>query len=347
MKILITGGTGFIGSHTVVELLKKDYECVIVDNLSNSDISVVDKIKNITGKTIDFFQIDLLNIKSLEEVFKKHNFDAVIHFAGLKAVGESIDKPLLYYETNLLSTINVLKLMEIYNIKKFIFSSSATVYGNSPSPMTENSKTGDGITNPYGMTKYMIEKILEDYIKTDKHLRIISLRYFNPVGAHSSGLIGENPKDNPNNLMPYVARVAVQNNTSHYYEKKYNQVNIFGNDYNTKDGTGLRDYIHVVDLAEAHVKAYENIKIGYDFVNLGTGEGTTVLELIKCFEKVNKINIPYKIVERRPGDLEEVYCSPKKAKKLLNWEAKKTLEDMCRDVWNFQQKNMPELIIYK
>jgi len=340
MNILITGGTGFIGSHTVVELLENNYRCIIVDNLVNSSRDVVERICQITGKkNLEFKNIDLCNCNNLELIFRDYKIEGVIHFAGLKAVGESVMQPVNYYENNIVSTLNLLKMMKKYEVKKLIFSSSATVYGNAPVPMTEQSAIGNGITNPYGMTKYMIELILKDFCKSDPSFKIMSLRYFNPVGAHPSGLIGENPNNIPNNLMPFLLKVAYQNNLGNFLGEAFKEVKIFGNDYDTRDGTGLRDYIHVVDLAKAHVKAYEKLGEGYDYVNLGTGEGTTVLEMIEIFEKVNNVKIPYTIVERRDGDLAKVYCNPLKAKELLGWVVEKSLEDMCRDSWNFQKKN--------
>jgi len=340
MNILITGGTGFIGSHTVVELLENNYRCIIVDNLVNSSRDVVERICQITGKkNLEFKNIDLCNCNNLELIFRDYKIEGVIHFAGLKAVGESVMQPVNYYENNIVSTLNLLKMMKKYEVKKLIFSSSATVYGNAPVPMTEKSAIGNGITNPYGMTKYMIELILKDFCKSDPSFKIMSLRYFNPVGAHPSGLIGENPNNIPNNLMPFLLKVAYQNNLGNFLGEAFKEVKIFGNDYDTRDGTGLRDYIHVVDLAKAHVKAYEKLGEGYDYVNLGTGEGTTVLEMIEIFEKVNNVKIPYTIVERRDGDLAKVYCNPLKAKELLGWVVEKSLEDMCRDSWNFQKKN--------
>jgi len=338
MSILVTGGTGFIGSHTVVELLNKGYSCVLVDNLSNSKKEVVGKIENMTNKQVKFYQIDLLDLENFERIFTENKIEGVIHFAGLKAVGESVSAPLKYYENNLVSTLNLLKLMKKYFVKKLIFSSSSTVYGDASVPMTEISHVGNGITNPYGRTKYIIELILRDGCMSDKDLQIIALRYFNPVGAHPSGLIGENPNNIPNNLMPFVTKVAFQNNSNTFLGEVYKEVKIFGNDYKTIDGTGARDYIHVVDLAQAHVLAYENLEKGYDVINLGTGRSTTVLELIKTYESINSVIIPYKFVERRDGDNDESYCCPKKAKEKLGWVAQKSIADMCRDSWKFAKK---------
>jgi UDP-glucose 4-epimerase len=336
-KVLVTGGIGFIGSHTVVELIKQDYKVIIIDNLSNSSIKILNRIKKIVGKEklgqIFFYKLDLIKGNSLTKVsndFKK--IDICIHFAGLKAVGESVKDPLLYYNTNILSTTNLLKFMETVNCKKIIFSSSATVYGNTKSPLSEDSIAGIGITNPYGRTKYMIEEILKDYVISNKNFSVICLRYFNPIGAHESGLIGENPKGIPNNLMPYIQQVISG-------KKQY--LTIFGNDYNTKDGTGVRDYIHVTDLAKGHscaLKKIENEKNIFSVYNLGTGKGYSVLEVIKEVENVSGKKIPYKIDGRRQGDLDIVYCNPKKANIELGWKANKNLKDMCKDSVNWESK---------
>ena len=327
MNILVTGGGGYIGSHTVVELLNSGENVVIVDNLYNSNINVLDKIKEITGNKPQFYKYDLTNKLMVEEIFKNKKIDLVIHFAGYKSVGESIKKPIKYYSNNILSTINLLECMNKYNVKKFIFSSSATVYGEQDVPYTEEMKRG-ATTNPYGTTKAMIEKILEDLYKSDNTWDITILRYFNPVGAHESGLIGEIPNGVPNNLMPYIMQVA---------SGKREYLNVYGNDYSTKDGTGIRDFIHVVDLAKGHLAALKNLN-GLNYYNLGTGKGHSVLEIVNEFEKVNDVKVKYKIVERRPGDLGCVYSSSKKAYDELNWKAEKTLEDMCRDSWNFERK---------
>lgn len=331
MKILVTGGTGYIGSHTAVELLNSNYEIVIVDNLSNSKIEVVDKIKQITGKDFKFYQIDLRDKDKLSNIFKENKIDAVIHFAGLKAVGESVEKPLLYYRNNLDSTLTLCEVMNDYNVKKLVFSSSATVYGSQKVlPIKETASLST--TNPYGSTKLFIEYILDDIYKSDNEWSIIKLRYFNPVGAHVSGIIGEDPNGIPNNLMPYISKVAT---------KELPYLNVFGNDYNTKDGTGVRDYIHVVDLAKGHLKALEyiNTNKGSIAVNLGTGVGYSVLDIVKSYEKVNNIEIPYKIVDRRDGDIEECYADPTKAYELLNWKTEKTLDDMVKSAYNYVINN--------
>lgn len=329
MAILVTGGTGYIGSHTVVELLNQSKEIIIVDNLINSKKDAIDKIEKITKKRPKFYKKDLLDKDALEEVFKQNNIEQVIHFAGLKAVGESVKKPLMYYHNNILGILNLLELMAKYNCKKIIFSSSATVYGN-PGKNEYNEEMERGkITNPYGTTKAVIEQILEDVYKSDNSWDIVILRYFNPIGAHESGLIGDNPNGIPNNLMPYIQKVA---------SGELKEVSVFGNDYNTPDGTGVRDYIHVVDLAKGHVKALEKLnesRNGVYIYNLGTGKGYSVLDIIRTFEKVNNVKIPYKITQRRPGDLAIYYANADKAKKELDWEATKSLEDMCRDSWNF------------
>lgn len=331
MKILVTGGTGYIGSHTAVELLNSNYEIIIVDNLSNSKIEVVDKIKQITGKDFKFYQIDLRDKGKLSNIFKENKIDAVIHFAGLKAVGESVEKPLLYYRNNLDSTLTLCEVMNEYNVKKLVFSSSATVYGSQKVlPIKETASLST--TNPYGSTKLFIEYILDDIYKSDNEWSIIKLRYFNPVGAHVSGIIGEDPNGIPNNLMPYISKVAI---------KELPYLNVFGNDYNTKDGTGVRDYIHVVDLAKGHLKALEYIdnNKGSIAVNLGTGVGYSVLDIVKSYEKVNNIEIPYKIVDRRDGDIEECYADPSKAYELLNWKTEKTLDDMVKSAYNYVINN--------
>lgn len=331
MRILVTGGLGFIGSHTCVELLNENYEVVIIDNLSNSSIDVLDKIEEITSKRPIFYEIDACNKEQLEKVFKENKIDAVIHFAGYKAVGESVSEPLKYYRNNLESTITLLEVMKEHSCHNFVFSSSATVYGSPKElPIKENFPLST--TNPYGTTKLMIEQILADVSKSDKEMSIIVLRYFNPIGAHKSGLLGENPKGIPNNLMPYIVRVAT---------KELEILSVFGNDYNTKDGTGVRDYIHVVDLAKGHLKALEkstNFK-GIEYYNLGTGTGYSVLDLVNTFEKVNNIEVPYKIVERRPGDIDACYADPAKAYKELGFKAELDIEDMCRDSYNFIIKN--------
>lgn len=331
MKILVTGGLGFIGSHTVVELAKENHEVVIVDNLYNSKEEVLEKLEKITGKKFKFYKYDLTNKEKVDEIFSQNNFDAVIHFAGYKAVGESVKEPLMYYSNNLISTMNLLDVMKKYNVKKIVFSSSATVYGEQAVPKyTETMKRGE-TTSPYGTTKAMIEKILEDLYFSDNSWNIILLRYFNPVGAHESGLIGEEPNGIPNNLMPYVMKVA---------SGKLETLSIFGNDYPTPDGTGVRDYIHVVDVAKGHVKALENAPSGLNTYNLGAGRGVSVFEVVTTFEKVNNVKVNHKFVQRRPGDIPEYYADSSKALKELGWKTEKTLEDICRDSWNYEKNNM-------
>lgn len=331
MAILVTGGAGYIGSHTVVELLIKDYEVVIVDDFSNADPAVLDRIKELTGKSFAFYELDLLDKQSLSKVFKEHEIEAVIHFAGFKAVGESVAVPLAYYQNNMTGTLVLLEVMQEFNVKKIIFSSSATVYGmDNEAPFTEKMPTS--ATNPYGKTKVFIEHILRDLAVADAAWSIVILRYFNPIGAHESGRIGEDPNDKPNNLMPYITQVAVG---------KLDKLSIFGSDYETHDGTGVRDYIHVVDLAQGHLSALEYTfgNIAVEAVNLGTGEGYSVLDVVQAFENANSLTIPYEIVDRRPGDIAIGYADPTKAKELFGWEAKYSLEDMCRTSWNWQKKN--------
>lgn len=327
MKVLVTGGLGFIGSHTVVELLENGDEVIVIDNLYNAKLSTVDSIKKITNKSFDFYQVDATNKASLHHIFKTHRIDSMIHFAGYKAVGESVEKPLMYYYNNLLTTINLADLALQFDVKKIIFSSSATVYGDGQSPFKETMDLLER-TNPYGETKAMSERILIDTAKANPSLSVTLLRYFNPVGAHPSGLIGEVPNGIPNNLMPYVTQVA-----KGLREKLF----IFGHDYDTVDGTGVRDYIHVVDLAKGHLKALESKRTGINIYNLGTGKGTSVLEIVHAFMKENKINIPYDIVERRPGDIATSFADASKAKEELGWETTLTIEDMVRDAWNFEK----------
>ena len=331
MKVLVTGGCGYIGSHTCVELLNNEYEVIVVDNLVNSKRDVIDKIKIITGKDVLFYELDLCNKDNIRKIFKENpDIEAVLHFAGLKAVGESVSLPIKYYENNLISTLSLVAVMQEYNCYKLVFSSSATVYGDPVKlPITEDQLVG-GTTNPYGTTKYFIERILKDICISNPNFKVTLLRYFNPIGAHESGLIGENPNGIPNNLMPYIIKVATG---------ELPILSVFGNDYDTKDGTGVRDYIHVVDLAKGHIKALEHIKNGVSIYNLGTGNGYSVLDLIKTFEKVNNIKVNYKIVDRRPGDIATCYADPTKANKELNWYATKNIEDMCRDAYNFVIKN--------
>ena len=333
MAILLPGGAGFIGSHTAVELLNAGREIIIIDNFSNSKPQVLDAIKKITGKDFKFYEMDYMDREKLEKVFEENEIEAVMNFAGYKAVGESVQKPIEYYTNNISGALVVLDTMRKYNCKKFIFSSSATVYGDPEIiPITEECKTG-GTTNPYGTTKLFIEQILKDIYKSDNTWDICILRYFNPVGAHESGLIGEEPQGIPNNLMPYIARVAVGT---------LKELSVFGNDYDTPDGTGVRDYIHVVDLAKGHVKALEKLEKeekGLYIYNLGTGKGYSVLDMVKAFEKATGKKVPYKIAPRRAGDIATCYAEPKKAKEELGWQAEKTLEDMCLDSWNYIQKN--------
>ena len=331
MSILVTGGAGFIGSHTSVELLNAGREIVIIDNFSNSKPEVLDNIKKITGKDFKFYNINYLDRKELEKVFKENKIEAVLNFAGYKAVGESVKKPLEYYENNISGALVLLETMKKYGVKKFIFSSSATVYGEPERiPITEDCKIG-GTTNPYGTTKLFIEQILQDLYKSDNTWDIAILRYFNPVGAHESGLIGEEPQGIPNNLMPYIVRVA---------SGELEQLSVFGNDYDTPDGTGVRDYIHVVDLAKGHLKALEKLEKeqqGIYIYNLGTGIGYSVLDMVKAFEEATGKKVNYKIAPRRAGDIAMCYSNPEKAKKELNWEATKTLKDMCQDSWRYIQ----------
>ena len=329
-KVLVTGGAGYIGSHTCVELLNNGYEIVILDNFSNSDSRSLDAIKKITNKDFKFYEINYLDREKLEKVFEENEIDAVMNFAGYKAVGESVSKPLEYYENNISGAVVLLETMKKYNVKKFIFSSSATVYGEPKIvPITEECEVG-GTTNPYGTTKLYIEQILKDLYKSDNSWDIAILRYFNPVGAHESGLIGETPKGIPNNLMPYVSKVA---------NGELECLNVFGNDYDTPDGTGVRDYIHVVDLAKGHILALDKLNRennGLYIYNLGTGTGYSVLDMINAFEKENGVKVPYKIVDRRPGDVASCYSDPTKAKEELGFVATKTLNDMVRDAWNFE-----------
>ncbi len=329
MSILVTGGAGFIGSHTVVELLNKGYDVIIVDNLVNSKESTISAIEKITDKKPKFYNVNLLDKEKVNKIFDENkDIEAVIHFAALKAVGESVEKPILYYENNLQSTLVLVDVMQKHNVKKIVFSSSATVYGDPAKvPITEDMPTG-AATNPYGETKVMIERILADIYKSDNSWSVMLLRYFNPIGAHESGLIGESPNGIPNNLMPYINQVALG---------KLDHLRVFGNDYNTPDGTGVRDYIHVVDLAKGHIKAIERCEkiTGVEAYNLGTGIGYSVLDIVKNFEKATGIKIKYEIAPRRAGDIAECYADPSKAEKVLGWKAEKNLEQMCKDSWNF------------
>ncbi len=329
MRVLVTGGLGYIGSHTCVELLNNDYEIVVVDNLVNSKMTVIDNINKITGKNFPFYNIDVCDKDALEQVFKNHKIDVAIHFAGYKAVGESVEKPLKYYENNLLSTIVLCELLNKYNCKKLVFSSSATVYGKPKVlPLTEDCPLNT--TNPYGTTKLIIEGMLKDLYISDQNWSIVILRYFNPIGAHKSGLIGDDPNNTPNNLMPYILKVA---------SGELPVLSIFGADYDTSDGTGVRDYIHVCDLAYGHLLALNKLNSGLYYYNLGTGIGYSVLDIIHTFEKVNQVKVPYKIVERRAGDIASCYANPSKASKELGFKAEKNLEDMCKSAWNFVIKN--------
>ena len=330
-NILVTGGAGFIGSHTCVELLNDGYEVIVADNLSNSKESAIERIKEITGRELKFYKIDLLDDKATDKIFEENQIDAVIHFAGFKAVGESVEKPLEYYENNIGTTFNLIKSMKKYNVKNIVFSSSATVYGvNNQVPYTENMETS--ATNPYGYTKVMIEQILHDITISDPEWSVVALRYFNPIGAHESGLIGENPNGIPNNLVPYIAQVALG---------KLEVLKIFGNDYDTPDGTGVRDYIHVTDLAKGHLAAlrYSDSNKGFQPINLGTGKGSSVLEVLKAYEKACGKELKYNIISRRAGDIAWSYAKTDLAKKLLGWEAKLDIEKMCQDSWNFTVKN--------
>jgi len=340
--ILVTGAAGYVGSHTLIELLNSNYEVVCLDNCCNAVINddqmpeSLKRVELITGKKILYFsKIDLLNEVGLDNLFRTYSFDGVIHFAGLKAVGESCQIPLTYYKSNVNGTLNLLITMQKYNVKKIIFSSSCTVYGNPAYlPVNEEHSTGQNITNPYGRTKFVIEEIMKDNSKADLKFGVVSLRYFNPIGAHESGLIGEDPQGIPNNLMPFIAQVAVG---------RMSHLKIFGSDFDTIDGTGVRDYIHVMDLAKGHLLALDKMLkddlIGFHAINLGTGKGYSVLELVKAFEKANNLTIPYEIVGRRPGDIACVYANAVKASEILNWEAEKSVLEMCKDQWNWQSNN--------
>jgi UDP-glucose 4-epimerase len=337
MSILITGGAGYIGSHTLVELSHANYDFIVYDNLSNSSRESLKRVEKIIGKSITFINGDIRDTKKLKEVFSNHSIDSVIHFAGLKAVGESVVKPLEYYDNNVVGTLKLLEVMKEYNCKKIVFSSSATVYGDpETTPILENFPVG-ATTNPYGTSKYMIERILKDLYISDNSFKIAILRYFNPVGAHESGTIGEDPNGIPNNLMPFISQVAVG---------KREYLNVFGNDYDTHDGTGVRDYIHVVDLANAHVKAIDylnnsklKIKNSPLIINIGTGIGYSVLDVVEAFKNASKVDIPYKLVPRRAGDIAKCFADPSYAKEVLGWEATRNLEEMCEDSWRWQSNN--------
>lgn len=329
-EILVTGGAGYIGSHTLIELIDSGYDPVVVDNFSNSSPKVKERIENIIGYMPTFYDIDLLDREGLNDVFLNHKFEGVIHFAGLKAVGESTEIPLKYYKENIMSTINLCELMSDYNVKKIVFSSSATVYGiNNNMPVDEEGYLE--ASNPYGKTKLFIEEILKDLFQADPSWNITLLRYFNPIGAHDSGLIGEDPEGIPNNLMPFITNVATG---------KLKSLKVFGDNYDTVDGTGVRDYVHVVDLAKGHVKSLESAtSSGVHIFNMGTGRGNSVLEVVKAFEEVTKQKIPYEIVDRRPGDVASCYANVTKSNQTLNWYAQKDIFDMCRDAWNWQRSN--------
>ena len=331
MKILVTGGAGYIGSHTVVELLNAGYEVVVIDNLSNSSEESLKRVEQITGKSVDFIQGDILDGELLDKIFTENQIDSVIHFAGLKAVGESVQIPLRYYENNITGTIVLCEAMARNNVKNMVFSSSATVYGDSHTvPITEDFPTG--ATNPYGRSKLFIEEILRDLYVSDNEWNIALLRYFNPVGAHKSGMIGEDPNGIPNNLMPFISQVAVG---------KLEQLSVFGDDYDTPDGTGVRDYIHVVDLSLGHLKAVERLKSkpGVITCNLGTGNGYSVLQMVDAFKRISGKDVPYKIVERRPGDIASCYADPSYAEKELGWKAEREIDEMVEDSWRWQNKN--------
>lgn len=326
-RILVTGGTGYIGSHTIIELYKEGYEVDVVDNLFNSKIEVLDKIEKIAGKRPGFYKVDLLDYDGMEKVFAENEYDLVIHFAGLKAVGESVEKPLKYYENNVGGTINLQKCMQKYGVKRIIFSSSATVYGEQPvARLDESMQTGVGITNPYGRTKFKVEEILKDVAASDPGFEAVILRYFNPVGNHPSGLIGEDPNDIPNNLMPIIMKVS---------RGEIAELSVYGDDYPTPDGSGIRDYIHVVDLARGHVAAIEKMQPGVMIYNLGTGKGMSVFEMIAAFEKASGRKLPYKVVERRAGDVAEMYADPAKAERELGWKTELTVADAMRDTINY------------
>lgn len=329
MNILVTGGAGYIGSHTCVALLEAGHKVIIADNLSNSKIETVDQVQKITGKKVTFYEVDATNEAAMEVVFSKNVIEGIIHFAGFKAVGESVVKPLEYYYNNVVSTLVLAKLSQKYGVRRFVFSSSATVYGDNRVPFMESMSLLP-TTNPYGETKVISERVLTDFAKVNPACSIALLRYFNPVGAHESGLIGENPKGIPNNLMPYITQVA---------KGKQAKLRVFGNDYETIDGTGVRDYIHVCDLAQGHVAALDKVTTGVHIYNLGTGCGTSVLQLIEAFEHANSIKLPYEIVDRRPGDIAECYADVSKAKQGLGWIAKRDLAAMCKDAWQFEKNN--------
>lgn len=330
MNILVTGGAGYIGSHTIIELIAAGHTVQVVDNLSNSSAEAIKRVEEIASSSIPLHVFDLQDKTKLDRLFQENTFDAVMHFAGLKAVGESTEKPLLYYRTNLDASMTLLEVMNTRNVRKLIFSSTATVYGSAPYPYNETQPVGQGITNPYAQTKYMIEQIMHDLASANPANEFTTLRYFNPIGAHPSGKIGEDPQGIPNNLMPYIAQVAVG---------RREKLNIFGDDYNTRDGTGVRDYIHVVDLAKGHVAALEHLRPGMEAINLGSGQGTSVFELLHAFEIASGKKLPYEIVGRRTGDLPEFYANANKALEKLGWKTEKTIEEACVDTWRWQSNN--------
>ena len=329
---MVTGGAGYIGSHTCVELLEQGYKVIAIDNLANGNARAIERVEAISGENVPFYAGDLRNSDSLDQVFSEHKIDNVIHFAGYKAVGESVENPLLYYSNNVSATVTLLEIMQKHEVRNFVFSSSCTVYGNPDQvPVKETDTLAP--TNPYGRSKRMVEQILEDFWRANENFSVTILRYFNPIGAHPSGLIGEDPDGIPNNLLPFVSRVAAG---------KLDSLNVFGGDYDTKDGTGVRDYIHVVDLAKAHITALDELQKAQhvkEIYNLGTGRGYSVLEVVEAFEKVSETEIPYSITERRPGDVDETYADPRKANEELGWSADKDLKEMCSDMWNWQVKN--------
>lgn len=330
MNILVTGGTGYIGSHTLIALYEAGHTAVVVDNLINSSRESLRRVEALVDATIPFVEADLRDDSALETIFSEHQIDGVIHFAGLKAVGESVEKPLEYYDNNIGGTLALLEAMRAHNVQRIIFSSSATVYGDAPVPYVETAQTGVGVTNPYGQTKVMIEQILRDTSVSNTDLQCIALRYFNPIGAHPSGQIGEDPQGIPNNLMPYITQTAIG---------RREHLSIFGNDYDTPDGTCIRDYIHVVDLARGHVAALEHLQTGFDAINLGSGKGVSVLELVNAFISATGVDVPYIFAPRRDGDLPAFYANASKAEQLLNWKTEKSIEDACRDTWKWQSQN--------
>lgn len=330
MNILVTGGTGYIGSHTLIALYEAGHTAVVVDNLINSSRESLRRVEALVDATIPFVEADLRDDSALETIFSEHQIDGVIHFAGLKAVGESVEKPLEYYDNNIGGTLALLEAMRAHNVQRIIFSSSATVYGDAPVPYVETSQTGVGVTNPYGQTKVMIEQILRDTSVSNADFQCIALRYFNPIGAHPSGQIGEDPQGIPNNLMPYITQTAIG---------RREHLSIFGNDYDTPDGTCIRDYVHVVDLARGHVAALEHLQTGFDAINLGSGKGVSVLELVNAFISATGVDVPYVFAPRREGDLMTSYANASKAEQLLNWKTEKSIEDACRDTWKWQSQN--------